>query len=206
MPDPATWAPVLQTAATVVGTLGGSLGGYWFAGRNEARKDERAAERELRALRAASSERLDEQRHEVQRATFFELQDELVQLARRTAEITMHDQKSLREGVTGTLFVPEEMSTGFMEKVRAVQRLRSRVLDSNLREEIGRFVAVCSGRTVEGAKTHKEADERCERKIVEVNLAYESVVEKLGAHLRAEINRASRGGSTASIPGAPGAG
>lgn len=113
-----------------------------------------------------------------------------MQLARRSAEIAMHDQKAVREGITGTIFVPDEVSTGFMEKVRAVQRLRSRVQDGDLREEIRHFVAVCSGPTVEGATTREEADQRCTRKVVELNFAYESLIEKLGEHLRAEIDRA----------------
>jgi hypothetical protein len=97
MSDPAVWLAAITGFTTLTGTLGGTLGGYWFAGRNEEKRDERTAEREADARRVARAERLADQRHEIQRQTLFELQDELRHLSRFTFLIIRYDRKTIRE-------------------------------------------------------------------------------------------------------------
>lgn len=85
--DAVTWVAAIGP----ITAAGGTLGGYWFAGRNEEKRDEQTAVREAAARRAPLAERLDDQRHEIQRETLMALQTELVQLARLTAQIVMYD-------------------------------------------------------------------------------------------------------------------
>jgi hypothetical protein len=153
--------------------VGGTLGGYWFAGRNEEKRDERTAVREAAARRAALAERLDDQRHEIQRETLMALQTELVQLARLTAQIVMYDRDAVRKGATGVVRVPDELSTGFMEKVRETQQLESRILDDPLRGTIRGFLGVCAGITASNPKASPEqAVAESDRQLDELNTGY----------------------------------
>lgn len=91
--DAASWSAIVGPITTLLG----GLGGYWLAGRNDDARDRRSADREASAHRAALSERLEEDRHTFQRDTLLELQDELQRLVRVTAQISLQDQKTLKE-------------------------------------------------------------------------------------------------------------
>ena len=122
--------------------LGGALGGYWLAGRNEEGRDVRASQREETARRAALTERLEDQRHEIQRETLLELQDELQKLARATVQILHFDRNNLGLRAAGTVTLPDELDDGF--STLSVNRLKTRVLDRQLRDAIDVFTAICS--------------------------------------------------------------
>src|ERR1700756_3090739 len=81
--------------------------------RNEEARDKRAAAREDAARRAALTERLEDQRHDIQRETLLELQDELQQLARATVQILMFDRNNPGGRAAGTVRLPDELDTGF---------------------------------------------------------------------------------------------
>jgi hypothetical protein len=72
-------------AVAIVGgvtTLLNGAGGYWLSGRNDEARDARALQREQLARKEDLADRLQEQRHEWQRQTLLDLQDELQKLAR----------------------------------------------------------------------------------------------------------------------------
>ncbi|MGH3395906.1 MAG: hypothetical protein ACRDPO_14585 [Streptosporangiaceae bacterium] len=65
MMDAASWAAIVGPITTLLG----GLGGYALAGRNDDRRDLRAAVREATARREAFAEHLEEDRHAFQRDT-----------------------------------------------------------------------------------------------------------------------------------------
>jgi hypothetical protein len=86
-----------RRVSTVVSGLGGySISGR-IAGRNEAARDIRAAQREQANRAADAAERRQEQRHDWQRQVLLDLQDELQRLARVTGRSLLQDAKTVRE-------------------------------------------------------------------------------------------------------------
>jgi hypothetical protein len=82
-----------------VTTLLNGVGGYWLSGRNDEARDIRTLQREQTARKEERDDRLQEQRHEWQRQTLLDLQDELQKLARAIGKILQQD----------LLTVPREM-------------------------------------------------------------------------------------------------
>jgi hypothetical protein len=126
------------------------------AGRNEAARDIRAAQREQANRAADAAERRQEQRHDWQRQVLLDLQDELQRLARVTGRSLLQDAKTVRE--QGKLFqLPDELGG---EESRAatvaVQKLRTRVLDNELRSRIHHFLGFCSDATTGTLLIHKD--------------------------------------------------
>jgi hypothetical protein len=183
--DAASWSAIVGPITTLLG----GLGGYALAGRNDDRRDRRAAGRESAARREAFAERLEEDRHTFQRDTLLALQDELRRMVRISARIMMHDEKTLKEQGQITL-LPPDMSDEAMEITVAVQRLRSRVLDPELRKAIEEFVSLCNR---ELGLQYKNAPEQALRRIERQHGAlangYSELVELLGKHLRRELDR-----------------
>jgi hypothetical protein len=101
----------------------------------------------------------------------------------------MYDRDAVRKGATGVVRVPDELSTGFMEKVRETQQLESRILDDQLRGTIRGFLGVCATITASNPKSSPEqAVAESDRQLDELNTGYAQAVELLGEHLRAEID------------------
>lgn len=127
------WPQIIIAAST----LAAALIGYTLAGKNEARRDRRAAE-------AASSARIEErvsaavrERHEFQRETLLALQD-AIQLMARLAGRAMHfDHMQAREGKYTQL--PDRFSEEMQANGVDVNRLQSRILDDELRASVDRF-------------------------------------------------------------------
>ncbi len=175
--------------ATVTGGLGGSLGGYWLAGRNDEARDIRTEQREEKSRAAARAERLQDRRHEWQRQVLLELQDELVKVTRETGKILMQDRTTVREQ-GGVFRLPEGIGG---EESRAatvaVQKLRSRVLADDLRALVGDFVNFCGFADTGAIIAHKnDPPEQLESLIdnleAELGTRYNFVVEQLGEHIR----------------------
>jgi hypothetical protein len=96
------WTAVTAVVGSIT-TLDGTLGGYWFSGRNDEARDKRADQRETRARRAVLAERLEEERHTFQRDTFLELQNLLLELARWSSLVTRRkDSRGAGEPVPAT--------------------------------------------------------------------------------------------------------
>lgn len=183
--DIVSWVAIVGPVTTLLG----GLGGYWLAGRNEEARDQRAAVRETAARREALAERLEEDRHTFQRDTLLELQDELQRLARITTQISLQDRKTLKERFQ-VYQLPEGLSDEAFQITKSAQRLRTRVLDDELRRRVGEFVAICS-RDV-AFRTGDDPDAaiaELERQNNEMGDYYIALNELLGEHLRRELDR-----------------
>lgn len=193
--DAAVWSAIIGPITTLLG----GLGGYWLAGRNEEARDQRAASRELIARRAALAERLEEDRHGFQYDTLLELQDELQRLIRNTAQIMLQDEKTIKQ--SGQMYLlTGDLSDLAMQITVSVQRLRSRVLDDQLRAAIDNFVGLCSsagippieypqGKVPDGQKDQALAKLR--KQNTRLAKAYATLTEMVGSHLRSELDRRS---------------
>lgn len=190
---PADWTVIVAPIAT----LAGGLGGYWLAGRNEEARDCRAAKRAAGERRAAFGERLEEDRHHFQRDTLLELQDELLRLARNTALAIAQDQQTLKQS-SRFFLLGEPGGTEARQIVASVQRLRSRVLDDQLREQIERYVGLCASEMAIVARFPGGLVPMGQRDAVltelsrldrEMATAYQRLTDVLGAHIRRELDR-----------------
>jgi hypothetical protein len=187
------WTAIVGSVTTLLG----SLGGYWLAGRNEDKRDQRAATRESAARRESLADRLEEDRHTFQRDTLLEFQDELQQLVRNTAQISLQDQRTIK--AQGQLYqLGGELSDAARQLMVSVARLRSRVLDDQLRAEVGEFADLCgvsgmpSAKYPQGKIPDDQRDEAiAERQAQTVRIAntYARLTELLGVHLRRELDR-----------------
>jgi hypothetical protein len=184
---------VVGAVATVSSGLGGSLGGYFLAGRNEEAKDVRAIERDEAARNAALVEQLQEQRHETQRETLLELQDQLHALVRATGVVLLQDVKTAKEH--GRLFMLPESMGGeeSMAATVAVQKLQTRVLDAGLRTQIDDFRGFCATANT-GLMPFKDGPADVllpliEGLLRELDMRYALVVEAVGEQLRRELDR-----------------
>jgi len=188
MPDASTWAAIIAPVTTLLS----GLGGYWLAGRNEESRDKRAASREADARRAAMAERMEEQRHTFQRETLLELQDELQRLMRITARVSIQDTKSLKEHGK-TFLLPEGLSDEHHQSTIVVQRLRSRVLDPELRTVVSNFVSACSRQSILPIQTKglsaEEAIGFIDNELARIGTLYETMSERLGEKIRHELDR-----------------
>jgi len=183
------WTAITAVVGSIF-TLGGTLGGYTFAARNDEGRDRRADQRETRARRAALAERLEEERHNFQRDTFLELQDVLLDLTRWQALVNAQDVKTLKEHQA--LFqLPDEL--GGDDKrllVATARKLFTRVLDPDLREAIGDFITICTHDSGD-LKDWKPEDaiRELQRRDQRAATSYVRLAELLGEHLRAELDR-----------------
>lgn len=189
VPDAATWTVVIAPITTLIGTLGG----YWFAGRNDEKRDERAGRRERDARRDMRAERLGDQRHEVQRQTLFALQDELEKLL-ISHTVTATEMFLQQHGKQRGDWASEKSSAiGYSETLSAVQRLHSRVLDPQLRGSVAHFIAKCNPYTIRYTDPADEVNAEVQAQIMEVGWQYRDVMEQLGAELRRELDRLAPG-------------
>lgn len=132
-----------------VSTLVGTFGGFWFSSRNDEKRDERAARRDREARRDTRAERMNDERHEVQRQTLIDVQDRLndlmsqytvaiveLSLSNHRREHGEHDDAADRRLT--------EALTDWGVKHRAVHRLQSRVLDTPLRNAVETLKGQCN--------------------------------------------------------------
>lgn len=193
----ASWTAIVGPITTLLGVLGG----YWLAGRNEDARDRRAAKREAESRQAALAERFEEKRHEVQLATLRELQDELLAVARSVmAALRAHERNMAETGSTKSL---GGLAETIREQTASVQRLRSRVLDSTLRQNVDGYLELCSRVQLDDPEADSIEALRAELVDRQASLldGYGSVCDELGEQLRRELDRGdllhARGGTTA---------
>ena len=148
-------AIIVVAGIGALATVANGLGGYKLAGRNDEARDIRTEKREEAARAADHAKQLLERRHEWQRRVLLELQDELQKLTRATAKILLQDSKTVREH--GKLLkLPEGLGgDDSLAATVAVQRLRSRILADDLREQVGDFVKFCTSADT-GILAHKD--------------------------------------------------
>jgi hypothetical protein len=181
----------LAALGVLVPALSG-LVGYWFAGRNEEARDRRATEREREARRTDLAERLDERMHTFQLDLLLELQNVLQRQARATSRIILHDFVTLRDRGQWEQ-MPEDVSQESYDIGVELGRLRVRVLDDSMREELDQFHWFVAG--LEAAfvllqgRPKKEALEGLETNRQDLVARYRTLNDHLGTLLRAELGR-----------------
>jgi hypothetical protein len=179
----------LAALAIVVPAATGVLG-YWLAGQNEEKRDQRATERELVARQDARVERADDRRHDFQREVLLELQDVLRRHMRSTVLIVMRDKRTLKEQGKFCL-VGEELSEESFAAGIDLFLLRERVLDDQLRRELEGFHTQTSKLEAEIAylkdRPANEAITRLEAQETALRSAHGEVTKRLGELLREEL-------------------
>jgi hypothetical protein len=179
------WAALIAPVTTMLSGLGGALGGYWLAGRNEEARDTRTGQREETARRAVLTERLEDQRHEIQRETLLELQDELQKLARATVQILTFDRNHPGERL------PDDLDDGF--STLSVNRLKTRILDRQLRDGIDAFTAICSrDAAMPRSGEYLSSDDlkaAIAQQIFDLNNGFMQLNEQVGERIRDELDR-----------------
>jgi hypothetical protein len=183
--DATAWAAVVGPITTMMS----GLGGYLLAGRNEEKRDQRTAAREDASRRAALTERLADQRHEIQRQTLTEVQDELRRLSRVTFQIIRYDRNTIREQGAPASQIPEELDSGFFESMQNVGRLRSRILDQNLRNAVDSFTACTSVLIEHRDRPAQDLVNRCTQRMDELNARFTALNDELGVHVRRGLDR-----------------
>jgi hypothetical protein len=182
--DAASWAAIVGPITTLLG----GLGGYLLAGRNDEARDGRAAEREKTARRAALADRLEEDRHNFQRDTLLELQDELQRLARVATRILLQAEETVENG--GAYRLPGTLSDEEFQIRTSVRRLWVRVLDTELWKDVEGFITVCRNLGLpRGGEDKDEVLTRLYQKHKNVLETYEVINDVLGVQLRAELDR-----------------
>jgi hypothetical protein len=203
--DTSTW---IAFVGAVLGSGGiSALGGYLLAGRNERKRDERAAEREREARR----EKQADEARTFQRDTLLELHDQLYKLNRHQGKIQHIDEMRYRETgryKRGTM--PGGLSDGFTELVTNINRLRVRVFDPELREAIDKYMSMVIS-LIFGSALREEGDDaeqhtRAGRIDIDITNQYPELEEQLGAAIRSQFPgsdlapSAQPGSGAASLP------
>jgi hypothetical protein len=183
--DPSLVSQIVVAAATLLA----SLGGYVLAGRNENRRDARTQQRELRLRTSERAARLDDARHALQRETLLSLQDAVQVMARLTWQIMHFDHMQARKGeytqLPGTL--SEESYANLVE----VRRLQSRILDSDVRDAVNRFIEISVSLSTSPKDLEGLSGDTLERymsgKLAEFGDGYDAASRLLGEAIRQEI-------------------
>ena len=181
------WVAITGAIATVTN----GFGGYWLAGRNDRAKDERALEREKTTRTAELTAQRTEQQNERQRDVMLELQDAVLVLTRSTALVLMHDKAALRQegGRVGAQLPDEIGGEEGRLAVADVQRLASRVLDDQLRQQVKQFVEFCAEATTGWIPEHKHEPASVQDQIIDdynanLGINYTNLVDRIGVHIR----------------------
>lgn len=170
-------------------TLFASLGGYFLAGMNERRRDERNHFRnfELRNFERVAD--LENTSHAFQRETLLSLQDALQKVARLTGKVMHFDHMQAREGKYTQL--PEGLSDQVFIAEVEVHRLVSRILDPELRAKVRDFTNLSVRLSMLPSDLQgldgRDLEYRSDAKIREFGEGYNAVTEVVGDALRREI-------------------
>ncbi|WP_157535559.1 MULTISPECIES: DUF3824 domain-containing protein [unclassified Microbacterium] len=183
--DDVPWTQIVTASATLIA----GASGYLLGGINEARRDRRMAVREREARAEDRDALATQKRHEFQLKTLLELQDAIQQMARLTGRAMFFDHMQAREGKQTQL--PSELSDAMHVNGVDVNRLRTRLLDTELRAAVDSFRSasiaasldpgVYEGRS--GNDVENAAFARSSRFAEHV----ERMMDELGAALRTEL-------------------
>ncbi|MFT3942234.1 MAG: hypothetical protein QM705_00220 [Ancrocorticia sp.] len=184
---------ILNQVIVAGATLAASFGGYRLAGINERRRDERALEKELRIHVVEREQTHEDEKHSFQRETLLALQDAMQQMARLNGRALHLDYLNAREGKQSQL--PSQLDEDTYENLVEVQRLKSRVLDSDLRDGVDSFIGTCSKLTmlpppIKGSSNidiERNADLQYAEMLDEIHTEYVILSEKVGMAIRREI-------------------
>ena len=141
-PQSNTW---LGPALTAIGSFATAMIGYIAMRFLDAKKDERAYQREKAARDDARRDKQRERRNDFQRATLLELQDMAIRHMQNLSKLHAIDRKNLREH--GERFVepyPAELDQATMLSGATVSKLRVRVSDDEARSLIDQITAAAA--------------------------------------------------------------
>ena len=124
------WIPLLSTA---VGALA-AVSGTFLTGAHERRRDALNAQRESGARRQDEAREREARRRDFQLRTLLDLQDGVQRLGRLTSMMLQFDLRQAREG--RYTHVPADVSDELQTKGIEVSRLRTRVLDDDVRRAV----------------------------------------------------------------------
>lgn len=182
-------ASLVNQVVVAVATLLASLGGYLLAGLNERHRDERTLDRELRLRFAEREAQLDEDRHALQRTTLLALQDALQAEARFSGQVVHFDHMQARQGEYTPL--PDQLNDDSYANLVEVRRLTSRVLDSDVRDAVERFIEISVRVSILPEDLRGLSGDRLEdtasAKVVALNDGYLAVSCVVGEAVRREI-------------------
>lgn len=130
------WSDLLLAGTT----LAASFGGYYLAGRNEARRDQRARIGEQQRDDDQARNRRAEERHRIQLDALLALQEDCQRLARNTGQILHFDYLQAREGRYGLL--PSDLDQESLDVRMSTKRNASRILDEGVRRAIDELTRV----------------------------------------------------------------
>lgn len=119
-----------------------------------------------------------------------ELQDQLLELARIWTLVLMEDEKTLK--ADGKIYLLPDSIGGDKPRLvtASIQRLRTRILDPGLRQAISDYVMLCSRDTTGLIDMQRDrAIAEVRRREHAINGAYTTLAERLGEHLRMELDR-----------------
>jgi hypothetical protein len=173
-----------SVVALIVGIIGsGGISGliaYGLGGRNERKKDERAA-----------LARYAEDARTFQRDTLLEIHDLLYKLNRNTGKCSHIDEMRYREiGRFGRDPYPDELSEEFTELLTSINRLRVRIFDPELRALIEQYTTTIVGSTGVGQRTDGDDAEvraRCQELERRATEQYEPLEDRLGVGIRVQF-------------------
>ena len=180
------WPQIIIAASTLIA----AFLGYELAGRNEARRDRRAAEREKSARAEERRSAAVRGRHQFQLETLVALQDALQLMARFTGRAMHFDHMQAREGRYTQL--PAEHDAEILSNGFDVIRLRNRLFDQDLRRAIERFASASTAAMM--PPTHFEGLSGEDLETIANRLSsrffdeYTVVMDLLGHALRTELS------------------
>lgn len=184
--DPSLLNQVIVAAATLLA----SVGGYWLAGRNEGRRDERTRQRELELRQSERDAVADQASSQTQRETLLALQEALQKTARFASRMLMFDHENAKVGKYTNL--PNGLSEEEFANRVEVALLRQRILDSSVRDAIGTFTDLIARLTLSPMDLHgltgSALEARAESKMLQLMESYESLSAVLGEALRRELS------------------
>jgi|GEM_PF-2743377 len=173
---------------TVVTTLAVSFGGYWLAGHNDRRRDERMARHERRRQHDERRLATEAEIRGFQRQTLMDLLDAL-QVMSRVAGKTLHfDHMQARQGLRTNL--PNGYSDDAYANGVLVRRLQVMVLDQHLRQAVSAFVEVVTQVTMLPGFVELWPDaveSEALYKMNKINDAWLEVSQLVGEALRSEL-------------------
>lgn len=180
------WAQIIIGLSTLLA----AVLGYVLAGLNEARRDRRAIERERAARDEDRHAAAINSRHVFQLETLLALQDALQVMARLTGRAMHFDHMQAREGRYTQL--PDDLSDDMHANGVDVNRLRTRILDPELRAAVDNFHTETIKATLDPGRYQGLHGEELETRAFAVAgdfaTAVRRVMDQVGTALRAELD------------------
>lgn len=168
-----------------------SLGGYWLAGLNEAKRDVRAGQRDDLARKQALAERRILETRAFQRETLLELQDVVQRMARLDGRLINFDFLEARSGRYNSQ-MPDALDDESFQNANLLLKLNTRILDSTIRERVLAFNQYSGSLALLGESlvglSQDELESRLVAELQRALVEYSRVMDPLGEAIRLELS------------------